>query len=120
LATDTHGNLVNDARLSTLPLKQDTGITEAVTGPAATMTFSKEIDGALGVPGAGELIRQVFFKAPFPFGPGMRCASTDVYSYAQIKVFSGLLMITPKDQNRLLVREPDGTPCGPFKIKYQP
>ena len=119
LATDTHGNLVNDARLTTLPLKSDTGITEVVTGPAATMTFDKEISGSVGNPNAGELIRSVFFKAPPPFGPGMKCAAINTFSYTEVKVLSGAVILTPKDANRQIVREPDGTPCGPFTIKYQ-
>jgi phosphodiesterase/alkaline phosphatase D-like protein len=120
MATDTHANMVNDVRLTTLPLKSDSGITEVVTGPVATKTFTREINEQTGNPAAGELIRSVFFKAPPPFGPGMKCAATDNYSYSEVKVLSGAVIITPKDKNRVLVREPDGTPCGPFVIKYQP
>ena len=123
LTTDTHGNLVNDARLSTLEPQgvQNTGILEAVTGPVATMTFDKEIDDALDRPGSGELARALFLKRQPPDGVGMRCAATNVYSYGEVKVTSKALTITPKDMNGKLVREPGqnnqpGEPCGPFTI----
>jgi phosphodiesterase/alkaline phosphatase D-like protein len=122
LTTDTHGNLYNDARLSTFPEEGgpvDTGIMEMVTGPVATMTFAKEIDGAAGREGAGDLVTSAFFKQPPPNGPGMQCASTDVYSYTQVKVTSTAVTLTPKDLNGKLVTEKGSgnPPCGPFTIK---
>jgi alkaline phosphatase D len=121
LTTDTHANMYNDARLATFPEEggpTDSGINEMVTGPVATMTFAKEIDGAAGRPGAGDLITSAFLKSAPPNGPGMVCASTDVYSYTEVKVTSKALTLTPKDLNGKLVTEKgDGNPpCGPFTI----
>jgi hypothetical protein len=51
----------------------------------------------------------------------MVCASTDVYSYTQVKVTSTAVTLTPKDLNGKLVHEKGsgdqpGPPCGPFTI----
>jgi alkaline phosphatase D len=124
LTTDTHGNLYNDARLSTFPEEGgpvDSGITEMVTGPVATMTFAKEIDGAAGRQGAGDLITSAFLKQPPPNGPGMQCAATDVYSYTEVKVTAQAVTLTPKDLNGQPVHEKGsgsspGPQCGPFSI----
>jgi phosphodiesterase/alkaline phosphatase D-like protein len=121
LTTDTHANLYNDARLATFPEEggvQDSGITEMVTGPVATMTFTKEIDGAAGRQGSGDLVTSLFFKKPPPDGVGMQCAATDVYSYTEVKVTSSALTLSPKDLNGKPVTEKgDGNPpCGPFTI----
>ena len=121
LTTDTHANLYNDARFSTFPEEGgqvDSGINEMVTGPVATMTFTKEINGAAGRDNAGDLVTSAFFKPPPPEGVGMQCAATDVFSYSEVKVTSKALTITPKDLNGKLVHE-KGTgapPCGPFTI----
>jgi phosphodiesterase/alkaline phosphatase D-like protein len=124
LTTDTHANFYNDARLSTFPEEGgtvNTGINEMVTGPAATMTFTKEIDSATGTQGAGDLLTSVFFKPPPPDGVGMPCAAPDVYSYTQVTVTKSGLTLTPKDLNGQPVREKGsnnqpGPVCGPFKI----
>jgi phosphodiesterase/alkaline phosphatase D-like protein len=121
LTTDTHANLYNDARLSTFPEEGGTvnsGIHELVTGPVATMTFTKEINGAAGRDDAGDLVTSAFFKPPPPDGVGMECAATDVYSYTEVKVTSKSLSLTPKDINGKLVHEKgSGAPaCGPFTI----
>jgi alkaline phosphatase D len=121
LTTDTHANLYNDARLATFPEEggpTDSGINEMVTGPAATMTFAKEIDGAAGRQGAGDLITSAFLKQAPPNGPGMVCAATDVYSYTEVKVTSKAVTLTPKDLNGKLVTEKGNgnPPCGPFTI----
>jgi phosphodiesterase/alkaline phosphatase D-like protein len=121
LTTDTHGNLYNDARFSTFPEEGgpvDSGINEMVTGPVATMTFAKEIDGAAGQQGAGDLVTSLFLKQPPPNGPGMVCAATDVFSYTQVKITSKAVTLTPKDLNGKPVHEKgNGDPqCGPFTI----
>jgi phosphodiesterase/alkaline phosphatase D-like protein len=124
LTTDTHANLYNDARLATFPEEGgplDTGINELVTGPAATMTFTKEIDATTGRQGAGDLVTSVFFKPPPPNGVGMRCAATDVFSYTQVKVTATAVTLTPKDLNGKPVHEKgqngaQGPQCGPFTI----
>jgi alkaline phosphatase D len=121
LTTDAHTNFYNDARLSTFPEEGgtvNTGINEMVTGPAATMTFSKEIDSATGTQGAGDLLTTVFFKPPPPDGVGMTCAAPNVFSYTQVTVTSKALTLTPKDLNGQPVREKGspGAVCGPFRI----
>jgi alkaline phosphatase D len=121
LTTDTHANMYNDVRLATFPEEggpTDTGIKEMVTGPVATMTFAQEIDGAAGREGAGDLITAAFLKQPPPDGPGMECASTDVYSYTEVKVTGKAVTLTPKDINGKLVTEKGSgnPPCGPFTI----
>ena len=118
LTTDAHGNLVGEVRTRTFepggPV--GSGILEVVTGPVATDTFAKEIDQVLGSPGTGTLLNALFFKPAPPRGIGMQCAATDVFSYAQVRVTSSVLTITPKDLNGRLVRELSGAPCGPFTI----
>jgi alkaline phosphatase D len=118
LSTDLHGNLVGEVRTQTLepggPI--GTGILEAVTGPVATNTFAKEVDATLGSAGSGHAVAALFLKPAPPRGIGLRCAAIDVYSYAQVRVTSTALTITPKDQDGRLVREPGGTPCGPFVV----
>jgi phosphodiesterase/alkaline phosphatase D-like protein len=127
LTTDTHANLYNDARFSTFPEENngggpvDSGIKEMVTGPVATMTFTKEINSAAGRDNAGDLVTSAFFKPQPPDGVGMPCASTDVFSYTEVKITSKALTLTPKDLNGKLVHEKGtGAPaCGPFTIPAQ-
>jgi alkaline phosphatase D len=118
LTTDTHATMVNDARLQTLepggPV--DSGITEVVTGPVATMTFAKEIDSAVGSSGAGILISGLFFKPPPPRGVGMTCVSPDTYSYAEVVVTTSTLTITPKDTHGQPVKDVTDQPCQPVVI----
>jgi phosphodiesterase/alkaline phosphatase D-like protein len=121
LTTDTHANLYNDARFATFPEENpsapvNSGINEMVTGPVATMTFNKEINQAAGRDDAGDLVTAAFFKGAPPNGVGMVCASTDVFSYTEVKVTGTALTLTPKDLAGNPVKEKDGAPCGPFTI----
>jgi len=124
LTTDTHANFVNEVRLRTLEVggPVGSGILEAVTGPAATMTFNREIDAATGRVGNGVLLTNLFFRAALPpegAGLAMQCAVTDTYSYDQVTVTSKTLTITPKDLTGKPLQQVAGalkTPCGPFKV----
>ena len=121
LTTDTHANMYNDARFATFTEENpsapvNSGINEMVTGPVATMTFNKEISQSAGNASAGDLVTALFFKRQPPDGPGMVCASTDVFSYTEVKVTGKALTLTPKDIGGKLVKEADGKPCGPFTI----
>jgi len=117
LTTDTHANLVNEVRYRTLggPL-ESSGIWEAVTGPVATNTFAKEIDGFLGAPGAGTAIGALFFKPPPPQGMGMRCAALDVYSYAEVTVTASTLTVALRDARGRPVQEGTGVACAPLVV----
>jgi alkaline phosphatase D len=121
LTTDSHANFINEIRYRTLggPV-EGSGMWEAVTGPVATNTFSKEIDGFLHSPGAGAFIGSLFFKPPPPVGMGMSCVALDVYSYAEVTVTSKTLTVTPKDGQGQPVREPTGTTCAPLVIQARP
>ena len=118
LTTDAHATLVGEVRTRTLepggPV--GTGILEAVTGPVATTTYARQVDRIVGREGFGTLLNSLFLKVPPPSGVGMSCVATDVYSYAQVRVTSTTLTITPKDLNGRLVRDTGGGPCGPFVV----
>ena len=118
LATDTHANLIGEIRTKTLepggPV--GTGMWEVVTGPVATNTYAKEIDAALGKPGFGDLVTALFLKPPPPRGIGMRCAATDVYSYAEVKVTATTLTVSPKTATGAPVREKTGGVCAPLVL----
>jgi phosphodiesterase/alkaline phosphatase D-like protein len=117
LTTDTHANLVNEVRYSTLGgPPQSSGMWEVVTGPVATNTFAKEIDGYLGQKGAGTAIGALFFKPAPPNGMGMRCAALDTYSYAEVTVTARALTVELKDAKGQPVREATGTACAPLTI----
>jgi phosphodiesterase/alkaline phosphatase D-like protein len=117
LTTDTHANFVNEVRYRTLVSPPEgTGIWEVVTGPVATNTFAKEIDGFLGQQGAGTAIGALFFKPPPPNGMGMRCAALDTYSYAQVTVTARRLTVALKDARGRPVREATGVPCAPLAL----
>jgi phosphodiesterase/alkaline phosphatase D-like protein len=118
ITTDHHANLVNTVKYTTLEDAgvQDSGIYDFATGPVATMTYAKEIDGAVGTPGSADLVRGAFFKPPPPGGIGMACAAIDVYSYAEVNVTATQFKISFKDLNGKPVTEPGGTPCGPFTL----
>ncbi|HEY4620389.1 MAG TPA: hypothetical protein VIG93_01710, partial [Gaiellaceae bacterium] len=90
---------------------EGSGMWEVVTGPVATNTFAKEIDGFLGTPGAGTAIGALFFKPPPPNGMGMRCAALDTYSYAQVIVSARRLTVAMKDAKGQPVREATGAAC---------
>ena len=117
LTTDTHANLVNEVRYSTLGgPPAELGIWEVVTGPVATNTFAKEIDGYLGQKGAGTAIGALFFKPPPPNGMGMRCAALDTYSYAEVTATARALTVELKDAKGQPVREATGTACSPLVL----
>jgi alkaline phosphatase D len=117
LTTDTHANLVNEVRYSTLGgPPESSGIWEVVTGPVATNTFAKEIDGYLGQKGAGTAIGALFFKPPPPNGMGMRCAALDTYSYAEVTATRRVLTIEMKDAKGQPVREATGVECAPLVL----
>jgi phosphodiesterase/alkaline phosphatase D-like protein len=119
LTTDTHANLVNDARLQTLEPggPKNSGILEVVTGPVATYTFEDEVNAAVRSSSAADTVVRLFLKPSPPGGVGMRCASLDVFSYAEVVVGRRKLTITPKDANGNLVREESGARCGPFTVR---
>jgi alkaline phosphatase D len=117
LTTDTHANLVNEVRYSTLGgPPRSSGMWEVVTGPVATNTFAKEIDGYLGQKGAGTAIGALFFKPPPPNGMGMRCAALDTYSYAEVTATARALTVELKDAKGQPVREATGTACAPLVL----
>jgi alkaline phosphatase D len=117
LATDTHASLVNEVRSRTLSAQPESyGIWEVVTGPVATNTFAREIDGFLGHRGAGTAIGALFFKPPPPNGMGMRCAALDTYSYAQVTVTATRFTVAPKDARGRPVREATGAECAPLVL----
>jgi alkaline phosphatase D len=111
LTTDTHGNLVNEVRYQTFGTPESSGIWEVVTGPVATNTFAKEIDGYLGQKGAGTAIGALFFKPAPPNGMGMRCAALDTYSYSEVTVAAKRLIVAMKDAKGRPVREATGAEC---------
>ncbi len=118
LTTDTHANLFGEVRLQTLesggPI--GTGIWEAVTGPVATNTYTKEIDSAIGAKGTGALVTSVFLKPPPPRGIGMACAATDVFSYSEVVVTPTRLTVTPKTASGGRVEEQTGAACAPLVV----
>jgi alkaline phosphatase D len=117
LTTDTHANLVNEVRFGTLGgAPESSGMWEVVTGPVATNTFSKEIDGFLGQRGAGTAIGALFFKPQPPNGVGMRCAALDTYSYAEVAVSARRLTVALRDANGKPVREATGVACAPLVL----
>jgi alkaline phosphatase D len=117
LTTDTHANLVNEVRFRTLGgAPESSGIWEVVTGPVATNTFAKEVDGLLGTPGAGTAIAALFFKPAPPNGVGMRCAALDTYSYAEVSVAATRLTVALKSSSGEPVREATGVACPPLVL----
>jgi alkaline phosphatase D len=117
LTTDTHANLVNEVRSRTLSgTPESFGIWEVVTGPVATNTFAREIDGFLGQQGAGTAIGALFFKPQPPNGMGMRCAALDTYSYAQVTVTARRFTVALKDLRGGPVREATGAVCSPLVL----
>jgi alkaline phosphatase D len=116
LTTDTHGNLVNEVRYKTFGTPEGSGMWEVVTGPVATNTFAKEIDGYLGQKGAGTAIGALFFKPAPPNGMGMRCAALDTYSYSEVTVTAKRLTVAMKDAKGRPVREATGAECPPLVL----
>jgi alkaline phosphatase D len=125
LTTDVHANLVNDARFATFPSQggpTNSGILDVTTGPVATMSFSREIDGAVGRPGAGGLVDSLFFdhqptQSGIP-GVGMKCSVINTFSYGEVTVTNRKLTVALKDQNRRPVVEEEGSrrPCPSFVL----
>jgi alkaline phosphatase D len=115
LTTDQHAAFVKDAHLRTLepggPVPS--GVLEVVTGAVASETYGQLIDGRVGAPGSGVAINGLFFQPIIR----MDCAVVDKYSYAQVRATSRALTIVVKDDTGLVLREADGTPCGPFTVR---
>jgi alkaline phosphatase D len=122
LTTDSHANLVNTVKFSTLgengpPV--DSGIYDFVTGPVATENFNQEINDTLNNPSGGSLVTSVVLKGGPPNGVAMKCAATAVFSYSEVVASRRTLTVTPKDINGRLVHEAPqdgGRPCGPFTL----
>jgi phosphodiesterase/alkaline phosphatase D-like protein len=119
LTTDTHANLVGDVRRQTFTPSGPvaTGVTEVITGPVATNTYAKAVDGILGRPGIGQLVGAVFFKPQPPVGLGLSCVSLDTYSYAQVTVTGARLTVRLKDLRGKPVSDVLGVPCAPVVIR---
>jgi phosphodiesterase/alkaline phosphatase D-like protein len=126
LTTDDHANLVNVARYATFRSEggpSSSGIDDVTTGPVATMTFKREINGALGQdPGTGTgagLIEAAFFAPPPDAGLGMRCSAIDVFSYGEVAVTRTRLIVRLKDQHGRPVRQDVGAglPCPPIVLR---
>jgi alkaline phosphatase D len=117
LTTDVHATLVNDARFKTLEPggPQNSGILDVTVGPAATAPFAREIDDAVGIPGAAALVDDLFFESVL----GMQCSGIDQFSYGEVTVSSTQLTITPKEIDGSPLVTDDG-PCGPFVLNSQP
>jgi phosphodiesterase/alkaline phosphatase D-like protein len=116
LTTDVHANLVNDARFQTFPSQggpTNSGILDVTTGPVATMTYKREIDGATQNPNAGSLVDSLFFghqpTDPGIPGPGMRCSVINTFSYGEVSVTNRRLTVQLKDQNRRPIVEEEGS-----------
>ena len=115
LSTDAHGAFINDVMLRTLesggPI--GTGMSEAVAGPVASLTYS----GALGSAFAALGFTTELFKPPRPLGLGMSCAQPSVYSYAETLVTSDALSITLRDDRGEPVKDlATGAPCPPLVV----
>jgi len=119
LTTDAHANFVGDVRLATLEAggPVESGIVEVVTGPVATNTFAREIDSAIGVPGAGRLVSSLLLKPAPPRGIGMRCVAPDVFSYAEVEVTRARLTVTLKDARGRPVQDVAGSACAPVVVE---
>jgi alkaline phosphatase D len=125
LTADVHASLVNDARFKTLeqggPL--DSGITEVTTGPISTAPYGFEISNTVGNPNAGVLVHDAFFKPQPPNGVGMRCASMDQFSYAEVTVRADRLTVKLKNIKGQRVKDtadkedPAAPFCGTFGIR---
>ncbi|MDX6673264.1 MAG: hypothetical protein QOH11_682 [Solirubrobacteraceae bacterium] len=116
LTTDVHANMVNDARFQTFPSQggpTNSGILDVTTGPVATMTFKRELDGATQNPNAGSLVDSLFFghqpTDPGIPGPGMQCSVINTFSYGEVTVTSRRLTVRLKDQNRRPIVEEEGS-----------
>ena len=123
LTTDHHANLVNDVVFNSLYQysRDDTGVLDIATGPVATMSFKREINGQVGQdPGTGSaagLIVNAFFKPPPPGGLGMGCTAIDTFSYGEVSVTSNALTVNLKDLNGQPVKDDQtGQPCAPITV----
>ena len=136
LTTDHHGNLVNEVQTNTLQANGTPtthyGILDIATGPVATQTFKKEINGATGqdpqTGSNGTLVDAAFLEPAPPGGLGMSptvnpntCSAIDVYSYGQVTVSASQLKVELKDLNGQPVREEEGSKpiCGPYVLSKQ-
>ncbi len=136
LTTDHHGNLVNEIKTNTLMANGTPtthyGILDVATGPVATQTFKKEINGATGQdPNTGTngaLVDSAFLEPAPPGGLGMdpavnhdSCSSIDVYSYGEVAASASQLKIELKDINGGPVRNENGAKaqCGPYVLNKQ-
>ena len=122
LSTDVHATLVNNIRFATLPTARNSKLYEATVGPIATKNYGLEMDDAAGVPGIGDTIQQLFFKAAAPpgsgpFGPGMgmQCATTDAFGFGHVSVGPTQLTIDfyDEDGNQTTEYAGDGNPRVP-------
>jgi hypothetical protein len=74
--------------------------------------------GTVGIPGAANLVDNLFFEPQPPSGLGMQCSGIDQFSYGEVAVSSTQLTITPKDIDGNPLTTDDGA-CGPFVLSFQ-
>ncbi len=124
ITTDTHAVMTVDARLKTFEAggPVNSGITDFVTGPAATRNYDIELALATGKSNAGDQLRKYAFKPAPPAGMGMTCARLNIFSYTEVKVTSKSVTLTPKDLNGKTFQDrgsgpnPKAPKCGPFTV----
>jgi alkaline phosphatase D len=118
LTTDSHAHMVGELRTGTLTAAPaGTGVWEVVTGPVATNTYGREIDGYLGARGTAGFVTALFFKPPPPRGLGLECVNVDQYGYAQVVVTARTLTVTPKTAAGRRVLDASGRPCAPLVVR---
>ena len=119
LTTDIHANTVGTVRYKTLGkgAPDNTPFTEVSVGPIAATTHKNQIGGSVGLPNAGDLVRDAFYLPKPPKGVGLRCAAIDTYAYGQVSVSSRQLKVEMKDLNGKPVLGADGKPCAPVVIR---
>jgi hypothetical protein len=126
LTTDSHDALENVVRLRTFadevapsnapPNPQDTPYHDHIIGPVATKTLWQEINDFAGIPGAGELVSELFFTPAPPDGLGMSCDQGETNSYAEVTVSKQSVTIEYKDENGGPVLDTSGNQCGPYVL----
>ena len=119
LTTDIHANTVGTVRYKTLGkgAPDETPFTEVSVGPIAATTHKNQIGWSVGLPTAGNLVRDAFYMPKPPKGIGLKCASIDTYAYGQVTVSSKQLRVDMKDMAGNPVINADGKPCDPVTIK---
>lgn len=112
------GGVVAPVRTQTLepPNPNVAGYLDVGVGPVAGPTFEARIRARLAEGDQYREVSRLFFKRQPPQGAGVICAASHRRNVAQVEIRGRRMTIRLIGADGAVIRDRDGTPCGPYRI----